>query len=687
MKEKLKKHFLKKTARYIITTFFLLEEFRIISLRFFKEFFGFFASVWAVQNFFIKYYKYLRRHMWLGVAYFMTIALHVKGQESLGGLNLYSTYEIVRVLRRRPVTNFSAKLWAGNFRWKDVEITEIPDAWKLYLKMYSPFYFKLVRRQNVVSAKWVHKRARSKRIYRRLVIRLSNSWGNMGKLHTVRFKKEKLFLKKEILNVGGLKFLKKKLKKIYFNRLRFNKKKSFPLPVVKKFKRKWANLVVRNWMEIGFNILEKKKYIKLKFSSFAFSSFTALPAAKGTKIFGHPYHLVNPSILPITLSFAFFTVIQDILNSIWLNIWYSDCFCILGHIGMFGLFFGIILTWLLEVFAEEQSGAHTLEVQKGFQYAILLFILSELMLFFSFFWAYFHFNLNSNSFTGGSYIPKGVVPFFWFRIPLLNTLLLLTSGLSLTIAHVLVMETDKLRRVFLWVNLLTNFRALNWFHPYTEEPTKTIVYLDKKYSASIFWFIKRLQYVSNRFFANRKRTWLVKSIGRRSYNHLYRFGRVAQDSQINLPKSFIVKFNSTPKESTWQANFWLLNTVILGFIFLIYQIYEYTSCMFSINDGAYGAVFFSLTGLHGLHVFIGVLSLFLVLVVGLKKNYGKIYGTFKTWRRRLHLYLDRAIRNKNSYSFKFWTHRIAFDGSAWYWHFVDVVWFFVFVFVYWWGFN
>jgi hypothetical protein len=69
-------------------------------------------------------------------------------------------------------------------------------------------------------------------------------------------------------------------------------------------------------MDISFNILEKNKYIKLKFSSFAFSSFSALPLSRSTNNFGHPFHLVSPSILPLTLSFGLFTVIQDILNSI-----------------------------------------------------------------------------------------------------------------------------------------------------------------------------------------------------------------------------------------------------------------------------------------------------------------------------------------------------------------------------------
>jgi heme/copper-type cytochrome/quinol oxidase subunit 3 len=50
-------------------------------------------------------------------------------------------------------------------------------------------------------------------------------------------------------------------------------------------------------------------------------------------------------------------------------------------------------------------------------------------------------------------------------------------------------------------------------------------------------------------------------------------------------------------------------------------------------------------------------------------------------------YNSTGLFLKSSMNSKIWTHRIAFDGAAWYWHFVDVVWFFVFVFVYAWGFS
>jgi heme/copper-type cytochrome/quinol oxidase subunit 3 len=60
-----------------------------------------------------------------------------------------------------------------------------------------------------------------------------------------------------------------------------------------------------------------------------------------------------------------------------------------------------------------------------------------------------------------------------------------------------------------------------------------------------------------------------------------------------LPIAYAIKFKNLSHETVFQANFWLLDTVIKGFVFLIYQAYEYTSCMFSINDSVYGAVFFT----------------------------------------------------------------------------------------------
>jgi cytochrome c oxidase subunit 3 len=100
----------------------------------------------------------------------------------------------------------------------------------------------------------------------------------------------------------------------------------------------------------------------------------------------------------------------------------------------------------------------------------------------------------------------------------------------------------------------------------------------------------------------------------------------------------------------------LLLTILLGWTFLTLQAIEYTRALTTMHltlaAGAYGMTFFMLTGFHGLHVLLGTLMLAVV------------------WLRVLRGHFDTR-------------HHFAFEAAAWYWHFVDVVWLFLFVFVYW----
>jgi len=98
----------------------------------------------------------------------------------------------------------------------------------------------------------------------------------------------------------------------------------------------------------------------------------------------------------------------------------------------------------------------------------------------------------------------------------------------------------------------------------------------------------------------------------------------------------------------------LLVAVLLGAIFLGVQIYEYGEAAFSFKEGVYPTVFYMATGFHGFHVFVGVCFLTVCLVRATR-------GDFTP---RQH---------------------VGFEAAAWYWHFVDVVWLFLFVWVYWWG--
>jgi cytochrome c oxidase subunit 3 len=95
-------------------------------------------------------------------------------------------------------------------------------------------------------------------------------------------------------------------------------------------------------------------------------------------------------------------------------------------------------------------------------------------------------------------------------------------------------------------------------------------------------------------------------------------------------------------------------TVLLGVLFSSLQAYEYTHAKFGFTQGVYASVFYMATGFHGFHVQIGTIFLLVQLIRARK---GQL-----TPRKHL-----------------------GFEFAAWYWHFVDVVWIFLFTFVYWWG--
>jgi len=105
-----------------------------------------------------------------------------------------------------------------------------------------------------------------------------------------------------------------------------------------------------------------------------------------------------------------------------------------------------------------------------------------------------------------------------------------------------------------------------------------------------------------------------------------------------------------------QAIISLVLTLILGVAFTGFQVVEYFEAPFNLNDGIYGSCFFMATGFHGFHILIG--SIFLLVCLG------------------------RIMLNHfNKY------HHFGFEAAALYWHFVDVVWLFLFVCIYWWGGN
>jgi len=255
----------------------------------------------------------------------------------------------------------------------------------------------------------------------------------------------------------------------------------------------------------------------------------------------HIFHIVDMSPWPISAALGAIILTTGLVK--WFNIFDINLMCI----GVICL----ILTsaqWWRDITRESTfQGLHTSKVVKGLKWGIILFITSEVLFFFSFFWAFFHRSLSPNMEIGLFWPPSGISPFNPFNVPLLNTLILLSSGVTVTWAHHSLIE----------INLS--------------------------------------QYVLG-----------------------------------------------------------IISTITLGIYFTALQAYEYLEASFSIADSIYGSTFFVATGFHGLHVLIGTTFLLICLLRGTKFHFSP-------------------------------THHFGFEAAAWYWHFVDVVWLFLYINIYWWG--
>ena len=251
----------------------------------------------------------------------------------------------------------------------------------------------------------------------------------------------------------------------------------------------------------------------------------------------HPFHFVDSSPWPLVVSLgALFITFGGVM---YMHLYKNGLFLI----GLFTIIY-VMYCWLRE---KSFVGQHTKIVQHGLRIGMILFIISEIMFFFAFFWAFFHSSLSPAPTIGGVWPPIGIEILNLWEIPLLNTILLLSSGATVTWAH------------------------------------HSIVAGDRK-----------------------------------------------------------------------QSFLGLISTIIFAIIFTCFQVVEYLNAKFFISDSVYGSTFYLTTGFHGFHVFIGTCFLIVCLV---------------------RLYNHHFTRE----------HHFGFEAAAWYWHFVDVVWLFLFITIYWWG--
>lgn len=257
----------------------------------------------------------------------------------------------------------------------------------------------------------------------------------------------------------------------------------------------------------------------------------------------HPFHIVDPSPWPLFSAMSCF--LTAVGAAMYMHSFiFGDLILLTGLISVISCMF----VWWRDVIREATfNGNHTKTVQRGLRSGMLLFILSEVMFFLAFFWAFFHSSLSPTIEIGSVWPPVNITPFNPWGVPLLNTLILLLSGSTVTWAHHEIL------------------------------------------------------------------------VGRK------------QLAQLSL-----------------------LLTILLALFFTCLQVYEYVEASFTISDGIYGSTFFMATGFHGFHVIIGTIFLTVCYFRLVKNHFTK-------------------------------THHFGFEAAAWYWHFVDVVWLFLFVNIYWWG--
>jgi len=269
----------------------------------------------------------------------------------------------------------------------------------------------------------------------------------------------------------------------------------------------------------------------------------------------HDYHIIQPSPWPLLGAVGAITLLVGAI------FWMKDMTPWIAVIG-FGIVAYTMYGWWRDMVQESQNNEHTPVVRIGLRMGFIMFILSEVMFFAAWFWAFFKFAIFPMVPVDDASVPTSVGPvgefgpregemFDPWHLPLINTLILLLSGVTVTWAHHELIEGGQ---------------------------------------------------------------------GEKRQNLIYG----------------------------------LMLTCFLGALFTVFQAYEYTHAEFTFSNDVYGAVFYMATGFHGFHVIVGTIFLFVCLMRAKAGHF-----TAKQ--------------------------HVGFEAAVWYWHFVDVVWLFLFACVYIWA--
>ena len=182
----------------------------------------------------------------------------------------------------------------------------------------------------------------------------------------------------------------------------------------------------------------------------------------------HPFHLVNPSPWPLYTAFSLLALALSFL--LYFNFYKNSELYVLSSFIIFVFF---LSRWFSDIIVESTyEGHHTQKVQIGLRFGMILFIVSEIMFFASFFWAFLHCSLSPSIDIGNIWPPKYICTLDPWSLPLVNTIILLSSGVTITWAHKAILDNKRNDVIFGIISTIAYglLFSLIQYYEYVEAP-------------------------------------------------------------------------------------------------------------------------------------------------------------------------------------------------------------------------
>lgn len=357
----------------------------------------------------------------------------------------------------------------------------------------------------------------------------------------------------------------------------------------------------------------------------------------------HKFHIVSASPWPFCTALSAFILVISLVS------WMYGLSKFMLIIGLLSIFFSMFV-WFRDIIREGLFvGYHTTKVKLNLRLGFTLFILTEIMFFFGFFWSWFHFSVCPSTLGGNVWPPSGICQTILFE----------------DLNRVDFSSPENCNYYLEFRNYFDEFFDRNFYYPVTFSHNwkfdflPTVNHPTIKFTYDDFYRVVSLELTES---TGEKQIEFFDVPQSSIYLHLYSkemlvnpFGIPLLNTIILLASGAVLTYShaSLKVERYLWAFLSLVLTILLGIFFIILQFLEYKDNLFQINDGIYGSLFYLLTGFHGIHVIIGTIFLIVCLI-------------------RLSL---RHFTPANHF---------GFEAAIWYWHFVDVIWIILFFVVYYW---